>query len=97
MRMLIRAKLDTEKASRLLQEGRMQDVLGPIMENLQPEAAYFYEEGDKRAMFLVFDMEDSSQIPSVVEPLFTEAGAELHLTPAMNQDDLQKGLQQAFG
>src|SRR5215210_1111673 len=45
MRMALRAKLDTDKASRLLQEGRMQDVLGPIMENLQPEAAYFYERG----------------------------------------------------
>ena len=48
-------------------------------------------------MFLVFNMEDSSQIPPVVEPFFTEAGAELHLTPAMNQDELQRGLQQAFG
>ncbi len=97
MRMVLKATLDTEKANRMLQEGRMQEVLGRIMERLQPEAAYFYGEHGRRNMFLVFDMQDSSELPPITEPLFNEAGAEVYITPVMNQDDMMKGVQEAFG
>ncbi len=75
----------------------MQEVLGPVMERLQPEAAYFYGEKGRRNMFFVFDMKDPSQLPPISEPFFNEAGAEVYVTPVMNQDDLQKGVQEAFG
>ncbi|HWC10421.1 MAG TPA: hypothetical protein VG455_04275 [Acidimicrobiales bacterium] len=97
MRMVLKATVDTEKSGRVLKEGRMQEVLGTVLERLQPEAAYFYGEQGRRNMFFVFDMQDSSQLPPITEPLFNEVGAEVYITPAMNQDDLQKGLQQAFG
>ena len=97
MRMLLKATLDTEKPRKVLQEGRMQEVLRQVMERLQPEAAYFYGEQGRRNMFFVFDMRDPSELPSITEPLFNEAGAEVYITPVMNQDDLQKGIQQAFG
>jgi hypothetical protein len=97
MRMVLKATLDTEKSGRVLQEGRMQEVLGSVLERLQPEAAYFYGEQGRRNMFFVFDMQDPSELPSITEPLFNEAGADVHITPVMNQDDLQRGLQQAFG
>jgi hypothetical protein len=48
-------------------------------------------------VFLVFDMQDPSQIPPTVEPLFQGAEASVHLTPVMNRDDLQSGLQEALG
>jgi hypothetical protein len=44
MRMVLKATLDTEKSGRVLQEGRMQEVLGSVLGRLQPEAAYFYGE-----------------------------------------------------
>jgi len=86
-----------EKSGRVLQEGRMQEVLGSVLERLQPETAYFYGEQGRRNMFFVFDMQDPSELPSITEPLFNEAEADVHITPVMNQDDLQRGLQQAFG
>jgi hypothetical protein len=97
MRTVLKATLDTEKSGRVLQEGRMQEVLGSVMERLRPEAAYFYPEHGRRTMFLVFDLQDSSELPSITEPLFNEAGANIYMTPVMNQHDLQRGLQQAFG
>ncbi len=97
MRMVLKATVDTEKSGRVLKEGRMQEVLGTVLERLQPEAAYFYGEQGRRNMFFVFHMEESSQLPSITERLFSEAGAEVYITPVMNQDDLQRGLQEAFG
>ncbi len=34
MRMLLKATLDTDKSGRVLQEGRMQEVLGSVLERL---------------------------------------------------------------
>jgi hypothetical protein len=97
MRMLLKASMDTEKSNQALQEGRMQSALEGMMRELQPEATYFYPENGRRTALFVFDMEDPSQLPGVSEPLFSTAGADVHVTPVMNAEDLQKGLQQAFG
>jgi hypothetical protein len=43
---------------------------------------------------MVFDLPDASAIPPFAEPLFRELNAKVQLAPAMNADDLQKGLSQ---
>jgi hypothetical protein len=42
----------------------------------------------------VFDLPDASGIPPFAEPFFRELNANVQLAPAMNADDLQKGLSQ---
>jgi len=42
----------------------------------------------------VFDLKDPSQLPPISEPLFSKLNAKIQLFPVMNQEDLQKGLQQ---
>jgi hypothetical protein len=97
MRMLLKAQLDTRKANEANQEGTIQETPRQLMNDLQPEAAYFYPEGGRRTMLIVFDMQDPSQIPPTVEPLFQNGEASVHLTPVMNIEDLQSGLQEALG
>lgn len=43
-------------------------------------------------MFIVFDMEDPSEIPSVAEPFFITFNARVEFQPVMNLQDLQKAL-----
>jgi hypothetical protein len=45
----------------------------------------------------VFDLQDPSQLPSITEPLFSKVNATVEMFPVMNQEDLQKGLQQVIG
>jgi hypothetical protein len=59
------------------------------------KAVYFYEEDGTRAALYVFEMEGSWQIPAAVEPLFQKLNASVRLTPAMNAEDLQRGLKEA--
>jgi hypothetical protein len=40
-------------------------------------------------------MQDPSSIPSIVEPFFEVLGAQIELTPAMDFDDVQAGVEQA--
>ena len=45
---------------------------------------------------LFFDMQHASEIPDIAEPLFAALNAEIELQPAMNADDLKKGLSAAM-
>ncbi|NUP22241.1 MAG: hypothetical protein HOZ81_40505 [Streptomyces sp.] len=94
MRVLLQAHLDTAKSNDVIQSGKMPQVVKGLMDKIKPESAYFTTDHGVRTMYLVFDMEDPSQMPSIAEPLFVELGADLDYTPVMNADDLQKGLAQ---
>jgi hypothetical protein len=92
MRMMLKARLDTDAANASIKSGTMPDAIKSAIDRLHPEAAYFMPEAGHRTCFLVFDMEDQSQIPSIAEPFFEELKAEIEIEPVMNLDDLQKGL-----
>jgi len=92
MRMLLKARLDTGKGSELIASGRMGQVLESLLQRLQPEAAYFTPDKGHRACLFFFDMEDPSQLVTFTEPLFNELGAEVTVQPAMNVDDVKRGL-----
>jgi hypothetical protein len=59
-------------------------------------ALYARPEDGVRTAMIFFDMRDSSDIPSIVEPLFMGIDAEVELLPVMNADDLRKGLKNAM-
>ncbi|MCX5036426.1 hypothetical protein ACFWQ6_26195 [Streptomyces coelicoflavus] len=94
MRVLLKATLDTEKGNEAIRSGKLPDVISRMLDQLKPEAAYFGPVGGRRTALLVFDMQDSSELPPTGEPFFTELNAEVEVSPIMNADDLRKGLSQ---
>ncbi|MEV5436640.1 hypothetical protein AB0K80_11490 [Streptomyces sp. NPDC052682] len=97
MRVLLKAHFDTEKGNELIRSGRMGDLIRETIDRVHPEAAYFLPEDGERTAYLFFDLEDPSQIPVITEPLFEAGDAKVSYTPAMNLDDVQKGLSQLRG
>ncbi|MES5819549.1 hypothetical protein [Streptomyces sp. RG80] len=92
MRVLLKASLNTEKANELIRSGKLPQLMQETLENIKPEAAYFTLDHGVRTCYLVFDLQDSSQMPPIGEPFFMDLDAELDMTPVMNAEDLQKGL-----
>ncbi len=92
MRMMLRVRVNTAKGNEAIRSGALPRVIGAFTERAKPEAAYFTVDNGERTAFFVFDMKDSSQMPPLAENLFMELGAELHLTPVMNADELKAGL-----
>ncbi|MBV9355386.1 MAG: hypothetical protein JO023_07640 [Chloroflexi bacterium] len=92
MRMMLKASIPVEKGSQTIADGslpqRMRDILG----ELKPEAVYFVAYEGKRTVIAFFDLADSSQIPAAAEPFFMAFNAEVQFYPAMNAEDLEKGL-----
>ena len=97
MRMLMKVKLDTEAGSRAIADASLPQLMQQTLQTLRPEAAYFGPENGIRTAFIVFDLQDPSRLPSITEPLFRTLKATVEMFPVMNQEDLQKGLQQLDG
>jgi hypothetical protein len=94
MRMMMKVQIDTEAGSKAIADGSLPQVMQQMMGRLKPEAAYFGPEDGVRTAFIVFDLQDPSELPSISEPFFNKFHANILLFPVMNQEDLQKGLQQ---
>ncbi|TYB40911.1 hypothetical protein FXF69_38560 [Actinomadura chibensis] len=89
---MLRAQMDTRIANEAIKTGRLPEVMASLMERLDPEAAYFGPSDGGRSCTLVFDMRDSSTLPTIAEPLFQEFGAKIEIQPVMTREDLEKGL-----
>jgi len=94
MRTMMKIKIDTDAGSRAIADGSMPKVMEHVLGELQPESAFFGPENGVRTAFIVFDLDDPSQLPPLTEPLFSNLGATIEMFPVMNVEDLQKGLQQ---
>ena len=91
MRMMMRFTIPVEAGNEAIRSGAIGGPFQKIVEGLKPEAAYFVAgETGERGGFIVFDMQDTSQIPAVAEPFFLAYNAKVTFFPVMNADDLAK-------
>ena len=97
MRMMMKMQLDTEAGSRAIADGSLPQLMQETLGRLQPEAAYFGPENGIRTAFIVFDLQDPSELPTITEPLFSTLKANIQIFPVMDRTDLQKGLEQLGG
>ncbi len=94
MRMMLQVHIPVEKGNEAIASGKLPEVIKKTMEKLKPEAAYFFPQDGERSCIMVFDMQDVSQIPTIVELFFMELDAAVEVFPVMNVEDLMKGLAQ---
>ena len=93
MRTLMKVSLDVEASNKAVSDGTLGQVIGSVSEMIKPEASYFLTEKGKRTAYFFFDLQDSSQIPQIAEPIFTALNAKVDFTPVMNKEELGRGLQ----
>jgi hypothetical protein len=91
MRMMLKVSIPVDTGNSAARAGKLGSTIQSILEELKPEAAYFFEDGGERTGFVVFDMKESSELPAVAEPWFLAFGAKLTLRPVMNLQDLAAG------
>jgi hypothetical protein len=92
MRVMAKVSVPVEAGNQGMRDGRLPAVLQQAAERWKPEAMYFTTFDGRRAAYMVFDMPEAADLPAFAEPLFRELGAEVLVAPAMNVDDLQRGL-----
>jgi hypothetical protein len=92
MRTLLTVKMDTEKANQKIQDKELTEFMQANIARLEPEAAYFTATNGYRTVYIVFDLKEPAQMPSVTEPFFLELGAEVTFQPVMTAEDVMRGL-----
>ena len=92
---MLKVGIPVEAGNAGFKDGSLGKGIQEAMETLKPETAYFFAENGQRTSLYVFDMEDSSEIPVIAEPLFQNLDADVTLTPVMNAEDVKKGIENA--
>jgi hypothetical protein len=89
--MLLRVSIPVETGNAAVKKGTLGSTIEKILADLKPEAAYFTaDDHGNRAGSIVFNMEDSSEMPSIAEPWFLAFNAKVSLRPVMSPKDLAK-------
>ena len=98
MRFMLTFRNPMEEGNQLVKEGRIDQILRSILDELKPEAAYLTGIEGARGGYLVLNMDDASQSPAMAEPLFLGLGATVQMSPVFtpeNMGPLTETLQQA--
>ena len=90
MRFMFTFRIPIEKGNAMTRAGSLTQTIQSILEELQPEAAYFMEMEGARGGYLVLNMDDASQIPAIAEPLFLGLDATIQIRPVMGAEDLDR-------
>ena len=93
MRMLVKVTIPREIADEAFSSGALSRTMQSAMDKLEPEAAYFFPEDDKRVCLFVFDM----NLQAFFEPLFPNLDASIYATPAMDRAEFEQGFGKPSG
>ncbi len=90
MRFVMHISLPLEKFNQAVLDGTAGKKLGRILDDAQPEAAYFCTTDGKRGGFLIVNVSDASEMPRLAEPWFLNFDASVEFLPTMTPQDLQR-------
>jgi hypothetical protein len=95
MRFVLHISLPVEKFNQAVRDGTAGEKMRRILDETNPEAAYFCAKEGMRGGFLIVDISDVSEMPRFAEPWFLLFDATVEFLPTMTPEDLQRaGLDQ---
>jgi len=83
-------RIPPEEGNAGLKDGRFTPTFQSIMEDLQPEAAYFGPIEGARGGYLVVNIDDAPEFCAYAEPLFLGLGATVQIHPVFTPDEVPR-------
>jgi hypothetical protein len=95
MRLMLKFTIPVDKGNQTAKDGTLGAAIDALIEQTNPEAAYFSLDGGERAGMIFFEVDDQARLTELNEPLFAAVDAAIHISPVLNLDDLRRGLSKA--
>jgi hypothetical protein len=90
MRFMLTLRVPPEQGNAAMKDGSFMSAFQSVMEELEPEAAYFSEIEGARGGYIVVNIDDASQLPAICEPLFLGLNATVQVSPVFTLDDMPR-------
>ena len=96
MRFMLTFRVPMDEGNAGIKDGSLGQTLETIIDELNPEAAYFGPIEGARGGYLVVNFDEPSQIPAIAEPLFLGLGATIQISPVFTPEEMPtQALEQA--
>ena len=96
MRFMLTFRVPMDEGNAGIKDGSLGQTLQTIVDELNPEAAYFGPIEGARGGYLVVNFDEPSQIPAIAEPLFLGLGATIQISPVFTPEEMPtQALEQA--
>jgi hypothetical protein len=92
MRLMLKFTIPVEKGNEAKADGSLSEAIKGLIDQVQPESAYFYVQDGKRGGMVVFEESDQIRMTAINEPLFAKLNAAIDIQPVLNLDDLLKNI-----
>ncbi len=92
MRLMFKFTIPVEKGNQAARDGTIGPAIDALLKETNAEAAYFMMEDGKRAGVIFFELEDQARLAKINEPFCAALDAAIDIVPALNADDLRRGL-----
>ena len=93
MRMLLKLTIPVDKGNAVIKDGSIAKTLEGVMNQLKSEAAYFLPQDGQGTALFVFDMAKPADLVPMLEPFWIDLEADVEISPVMNFQHLQAGMQ----
>ena len=90
MRFIMHISLPPEKFNAAVRDGSAGKIMARILDDAEPEAAYFTAKDGCRGGYIVVNLTQASDMPRFAEPWYLNFNATVEFLPAMTPEDLQK-------
>ena len=90
MRFILKLMIPTVAGDRALSDHHFGEKMQDVLKEIKAEAAYFTSVDGHRGGYIIVNMDEASQIPSIAEPFFLWFNATVEFLPCMLPEDLAK-------
>jgi len=92
MRLMLKFTIPVERGNEAATDGTIAKAIEELVAEVKAEAAYFMLLDGERAGLVFFEETDQARLPLINERLFASLDAQIEIMPALNLDDLKRGL-----
>jgi hypothetical protein len=97
MRLLVKITPNHQIFNQWVKDGSAPEKMQAILTSLKPEAVYFTLIEGRRSLIAIVNIDEASQMATLLEPWFLQLEAQVEAHPVMLQEDLMKADLVAIG